>query len=68
MDGTEDDVVWEDYVKPRESASVADDGDGDDEVDYSEENALYCKVPNPYSDAEYHQMFCSEGESDFEGF
>ena len=31
MDGT-DDIVWEDYVKPRESASVVDDY-GYDEVD-----------------------------------
>ena len=25
-----------------------------------------CDIPNHYSDVEYHQMFCSEVESDFE--
>ena len=37
-----------------------------DEVDYSEENVLYCEIPKHYSDVEYHQMFFSEGESVFE--
>ena len=50
LDGTENVIVWEDYVKTRDPAAVADD-DSDDKVHYSEEDALIL------------QKFCSEGES-----
>ena len=58
MGSTETDKIWEDYVKPRHPVTVEDDNTCDDEVDYSEENALYCGIPNHYSDVEYHQIFC----------
>ena len=50
LDGTENVIVWEDYVKTRDPAAVADD-DSDNKVHYSEEDALIL------------QKFCSEGES-----
>ena len=58
-------------LQPLECPSTVEvDNACDDEVDYSEENALYCEIqieiPNRFSVVEYHQMFCYKGESDFE--
>ena len=42
MDGTEDDIIWEHFVTPKETSSAADDdaaaADDNDDVDFSEEN------------------------------
>ena len=60
MGGTEDDVVWEHLVQPRETIVDANDDDDDKEVDFSEKNTMYRQIPQPYTDEEYQRMWTSD--------
>ena len=62
MDGTEDDVLWEDFVHRPDSN---DDSDNDDE---SEED-YYEATPNTLTDEEFAKLFESDdSDEEFEGF
>ena len=62
MDGTEDDVLWEDFVHRPDSN---DDSDNDDEA----EEDYYEAFPNTLTDAEFAKLFESDDSDDeFEGF
>ena len=62
LEGTEDDVVWEDLVQPPGSTGDADNtaDDDNDEVDFSYENDLYKQIPNPYTEEEYQRLWASD--------
>ena len=73
MDGTEDNIVWEHLVQPRQTTGDANDDTIDDDnkkEDLSEENSRYRQIPQPYMDEEYQRMWMSDEESDteFDGF
>ena len=73
MDGTEDNIVWEHLVQPRQTTGDANDDTIDDDnkkEDLSEENTRYRQIPQPYMDEEYQRMWTSDEESDteFDGF
>ena len=67
IDGTEDVIVWEHFVQPRETTGNA--NHDTDKVDFREENAMYHQIPQPYNDEEYQRMWISEdSDQEFDGF
>ena len=73
MESTENEVVWEHLIQPRETTGDAnDDTDDEDkeEIDFIEENTMYRQISQPYMDEEYQHMWMLDEESDteFDGF
>ncbi|MCU7881477.1 MAG: hypothetical protein KZQ60_13760 [Candidatus Thiodiazotropha sp. (ex Lucinoma aequizonata)] len=64
MDGTEDDVIWQDFVQRRTSGD-----EDDDSQDVTAEEEFYEATPNTMTDNEFAQLFdSSDDEEEFEGF
>ena len=66
LDGTEDDVLWENAMESGNSAEAT----ADEEEDIFEEEPYYadCKMQNFMTDEEVQDLLQSSEDEDFEGF
>ena len=66
MDGTEDDVLYEEYIK---KTSQPDDSDDDDEEEETYDDSYYTDKDNGLTQQQLDSFFNTDDEdSDFEGF